>query len=220
MQLMCGIAGLVDHSGGRSRDVLVRTASGMAATLRHRSPDDTGAWVDPDAGVALGHRRLSIIDLSEHGHQPMASASGRWYLTYNGEIYNFRSLLAELEGLGHRFRGHSDTEVALAAIEQWGVRGALERFNGMFAFALWDRRERQLILARDRLGEKPLYYGGDGARFAFASELKALREVPELALTVDRESLALYARYGYVPAPRSIYRGISKLGPGEMLTLD
>jgi asparagine synthase (glutamine-hydrolysing) len=217
---MCGIAGFVDFAGAGSPEALGRVGLSMAGALRHRGPDDEGVWVDPDRRAVLAHRRLSIVDLSAAGHQPMASASGRWMLTYNGEIYNFPVLRDELEAHGHRFRGHSDTEVLLAGVEQWGIRGALERCNGMFSLALWDRRERLLTLARDRLGEKPLYYGRAGSVFLFGSELRALRAHPAFEAVVDRESIALFLRYSYVPAPRSIYEGIHKLGPGEILVLD
>jgi asparagine synthase (glutamine-hydrolysing) len=192
----------------------------MAAALAHRGPDDAGQWIDPASGVALGHRRLAVLDLSQAGHQPMVSAQGRYVLTYNGELYNFTQLRPELERAGQRFAGHSDTEVLLAAIEAWGVREALGRCNGMFAFALWDRRERTLTLARDRLGEKPLYYGRAGDHVVFASELGAIRRHPRLRERVDRAALAAYLRYGYVPAPHSILEGISKLGPGQLLTID
>jgi len=217
---MCGIAGFVDFTGRDSLEDLADVGLSMAGALRHRGPDDEGVWVDPDARAVLAHRRLSIIDLSAAGHQPMASASGRWMLTYNGEIYNFRVLRKELEGHGHGFRGHSDTEIILAAVEQWGIRSTLERCNGMFSLALWDRRERLLTLARDRLGEKPLYYGRAGSVFLFGSELKALRAHCAFDAPIDRKSIALFLRYSYVPAPRSIYEGIHKLGPGEMLVLD
>jgi asparagine synthase (glutamine-hydrolysing) len=191
----------------------------MANTLRHRGPDDFGAWVDAATGIALGHRRLSILDLSPLGHQPMHSASGRYALSFNGEIYNFRALRSELEDLGHTFRGHSDTEVMLACFSQWGVHQAVKRFNGMFAFALWDREESLLHLARDRFGEKPLYYGWLGKTFVFASELKAVRAHPDFESDIDRDVLALYFRHGYIPAPYSIYRGVSKVPPGTVLTM-
>ena len=191
----------------------------MASTLGRRGPDDFGAWIDAATGIALGHRRLSILDLSPLGHQPMHSASGRYALSFNGEIYNFRALHSELEGLGHTFRGHSDTEVMLASFSQWGIHQAVERFNGMFAFALWDREERLLHLARDRFGEKPLYYGWMGRTFIFASELKALRSHPDFEADIDRNVLALYFRHGYIPAPYSIFSGISKVLPGTILTL-
>jgi len=191
----------------------------MANGVTHRGPDDSGTWLDESAGVALGHRRLSIQDLSPLGHQPMVSASGRYVVAYNGEIYNFCQLQQELQSRGYTFRGHSDTEVLLAAVEAWGVEGALERFVGMFAFALWDREDRVLFLARDRLGEKPLYYGWQGGSFLFASELKALRQHPAWEGEVDRDALALYMRHNYVPAPWSIYRGIRKLLPGTLLRI-
>jgi asparagine synthase (glutamine-hydrolysing) len=215
---MCGLTGFV-HDGRGAYDpgsVIER----MTSCITHRGPDDAGAWRDDDAGVVLGHRRLSIIDLSPEGHQPMASASGRYLIAFNGEIYNFVAVRQELEREGGvRWRGHSDTEIMLAAFERWGLAGALQRFNGMFAFALWDRTERKLHLARDRAGEKPLYYGWVGGAFVFGSELKALRAFPGWEGEVDVEALALFMRHNYVPAPRSIYRGISKLPPGTVLTL-
>jgi asparagine synthase (glutamine-hydrolysing) len=218
-QPMCGIVGFLDTSRRRGTGELRDLVLGMANTLRHRGPDDSGAWVDAATGIALGHRRLSILDLSPLGHQPMHSASGRYALSFNGEIYNFRILRSELEGLGHTFRGHSDTEVMLACFSQWGVRQAVKRFNGMFAFALWDREARLLHLARDRFGEKPLYYGWMGRTFLFGSELKALRAHPDFRADIDRDALALYFRYGYIPAPYSIYRGVSKVLPGTVLTM-
>jgi asparagine synthase (glutamine-hydrolysing) len=190
----------------------------MTATLRHRGPDDEGVWAE--AGVGLGSRRLAVVDLTEEGHQPMTSASGRYVLAFNGEIYNHLDLRRELEARGHRFRGRSDTEVFLEAVERRGIRGALERSNGMFALALWDRRERRLTLARDRLGEKPMYYGRLGGGFAFASELKALRAHPTFEGEIDRDAMAQFLRHKYVPGPRSIYRGIHKLPPATMLTVD
>lgn len=217
---MCGIAGLVDWGGGgvdasEAREIV----SAMTDALRHRGPDDAGAWVDPVAGVALGHRRLSIIDLSPLGHQPMHSADGRYVITFNGEIYNFRALYHELSGLGHRFRGHSDTEVLLAAVSEWGVRPAVERFNGMFAFALWDRAQHALHLVRDRAGEKPLYYGWVGGALVFGSELKALLAYPQFRPEIDREALVSFLRLGYVPAPHTIYRGVAKLPPATILSV-
>jgi asparagine synthase (glutamine-hydrolysing) len=191
----------------------------MSDTLRHRGPDDGGEWADAAAGIALGHRRLSIIDLSPQGRQPMQSASGRYVITFNGEIYNFKALRRELESLGHSFQGHSDTEVILAAVSQWGLKDALSRFNGMFAFGLWDREERLLHLVRDRLGEKPLYYGRMGRTFLFGSELKALRAHPAFKAEINRNVLALYLRHNYIPAPYSIYEGIYKLPSGTILTL-
>lgn len=191
----------------------------MAAALRHRGPDDGGAWADAACGVALGARRLAVVDLSQEGHQPMASTSGRWVLSYNGEVYNHQDLRRRLETKRVTFRGHSDTEVMLAAVETWGLAQALARLNGMFALALWDRRERKLHLVRDRLGEKPLYYGWQGPVFLFGSELKALRRHPDFSAQVDRRVLALYLSRNCVPAPHAIYAGVAKLPPGTSLTI-
>jgi asparagine synthase (glutamine-hydrolysing) len=193
----------------------------MTDAVAHRGPDDYGIWTDRALGLFLGHRRLSIVDLSAAGHQPMASASERYVLAYNGEIYNHHDLRAELEeiGVAPEWRGHSDTEVLLAALEHWGLEETLVRLNGMFAFALWDRAEKRLTLARDRLGEKPLYYGRSGSTFLFGSELKALTCHPAFEGTVDRQALTLFLRYNYVPAPFSIWRGIAKLPPGHMVQI-
>jgi asparagine synthase (glutamine-hydrolysing) len=217
---MCGIVGFLETTGATGADELAARARAMAETLAHRGPDDAGVWVDAEAGVALGHRRLAVIDLSPEGRQPMVSASGRFVIVYNGEVYNFRALRAELERGGVRFRGHSDTEVMLEAVGRWGFEDALARFNGMFAFALWDRHDRRVYLARDRLGEKPLYYGWMGSTFLFGSELKALRRHPAFRGEIDREALALFARFAYVPAPWSIYRGIRKLPAASWLAID
>lgn len=213
---MCGIVG---YWGGGSVDAAI--AQRMAARIASRGPDDFGVWVDKAAGVALAHRRLAILDLSPAGHQPMVSPCGRYVLVYNGEIYNHQDLRAELESEGGQFdwRGHSDTETLLAALRHWGVEGALRRLNGMFAFALWDTRERALFLARDRMGEKPLYYGRVGDAFFFASELKALTVHPDWRGEVNRDALALYMRHNYVPAPWSIYRGIAKLPPAQFVVV-
>ena len=216
---MCGIAGMF-HPGGIDDAEARRTLAAMTAALEHRGPDDAGAWLDPTAGIALGHRRLSIIDLSPLGHQPMHSADGRYVITFNGEIYNFRALRHDLAARGHAFRGHSDTEVLLAAVAEWALRPAVERCNGMFAFAVWDRADRTLHLVRDRAGEKPLYYGWLGGTLLFGSELKALRAHPAFHAEVDRDALALFLRHGYIPAPYTIYRGVFKLPPGTVLTLE
>jgi len=218
---MCGICGFIDGSRGQagSEDLIGK----MVSHLRHRGPDSSGYWVDPDSGVALGHSRLAILDLSEAGHQPMHSSSGRYVISYNGEIYNFRDLRGNLERGGipkATFRGHSDTEVILESIETCGMDEALRRFNGMFAFAILDRKMRRLTLARDRMGEKPLYYGRAGKAFFFASELKALRVFSDFEFKVNRDVLPLYLRYGYVPSPWSIYKDIFKLPPGMALTID
>lgn len=217
---MCGIAGFWLGSSAKGGAGLQSVIRNMADAIAHRGPDDSGVWMDAGVGIALGHRRLSIIDLSPQGHQPMHSASGRYVLTYNGEIYNYRDIRSELEkSIAFDWRGHSDTEVMLAAIEHWGLRAALERFNGMFAFALWDRAERVLHLARDRLGEKPLYYGWAGQSFLFGSELKALRAHPGWRGEIDRSALALLMRHDYIPAPHSIYAGIRKLPPATVFSL-
>ncbi len=215
---MCGFAGILSTEG-LTRDELRGHAERMAATLRHRGPDDEGAWVDEEAGVAFGFRRLSIIDLSEAGHQPMRSSTGRCTLMFNGEIYNYRELRADLEREGVRFRGASDTEVLLEALEAWGVERTLTRANGMFAVALWDSRDRTLTLARDRLGIKPLFVYWETGLLLFASELKALLAGPRFERVVDRDALTSYFRYLHVPAPLSIFRGVTKLLPGHMLVV-
>lgn len=191
----------------------------MADTLAHRGPDDAQAWVDPESGVAIGFRRLAIVDLSPEGAQPMHSESGRYVIAFNGEVYNFGALRQQLEPMGHHFRGHSDTEVMLAAIEQWGLEAAVRRFVGMFAFALWDREKRQLSLVRDRLGIKPLYYGRMGQTFLCGSELKALYAHPDFRHEINRDALTLFVRHNYVPTPYTIYKGIHKLLPGCILTI-
>ena len=211
---MCGILGVLNRSGRASRLDLPH----LATMLRHRGPDSQGVWEDHEAGIAFAHCRLAIVDLSPAGHQPMISAHGRYVLTYNGEIYNYRSLRAELEELEPwTWRGHSDTEVLLAGFEVWGVRATIERAAGMFAFAVWDRQERTLTLGRDRAGEKPLYYGEIGGDFVFASELKPLCAHPDFRGEIDRDVLALFLRHNYVPAPYCIFRGLRKLEPGCLL---
>ena len=217
---MCGLAGFFERTTRTRSEQFRSIAERMSAAIRHRGPDDDDVWYDAEAGIALGHRRLSIIDLSMHGRQPMTSESGRYVIAYNGEVYNFPDLRQELEPLGHTFRGHSDTEVILAAIEEWGLETTLGRLVGMFAFALWDRTTRRLQLVRDRLGIKPLYYGWTGQTFLFASELRAIEQHPEFKSEVNREALSLYLRYSYVPAPWSMLKGIHKLMPGSILTTD
>ena len=213
---MCGVAGFWARSDWRGAfESSVRL---MTDAINYRGPDDQGHWVDRKAGIALGHRRLSIIDLSPEGHQPMPSDSGRYLISFNGEIYNFRELRKELDN-GSPWRGHSDTEVMLKAIEAWGLEAAVKRFVGMFAFALWDRKERRLHLVRDRLGIKPMYYGWSGGTFLFGSELKALRAHPEFEAEIDRDVVSLLIRFGDIPAPYSIYKDIYKLTPGTILTL-
>lgn len=216
---MCGIAGFLYRSQRPDSDSLRRIAHDMAEQIRHRGPNAEGLWVAAEDGLGFGHRRLSIIDLSDAGAQPMASASGRYMITYNGEIYNFRELRKDLEAKDYAFRGHSDTEVLLGAIDVWGLEEALRRANGMFALALWDRREKSLSLARDRVGKKPLYYGWCGETFLFASELKAIRAHPDFYGDIDRGALQDLLSSGWIKAPRSIYRQIKKLAPGHILTL-
>jgi len=215
---MCGIAGFLE-SGETGKEKLKAITTMMTDRLDHRGPDDSGVWVDAAAGIALGHRRLSIIDLSPAGHQPMKSTSGRYVIAYNGEVYNFKEVRQKLEKQGIGFRGESDTEVLLTAIEAWGLQNAIKECVGMFAFALWDRKNRSLSLVRDRLGEKPAYFGWQGKSFIFASELKAMREHPDWMGEINRDALALFMRHNYVPAPYSIYKGIYKLQPGTILTL-
>lgn len=218
---MCGITGFIDSSSSWSEERLQQDVSKMIATIRHRGPDDAGCWTDEKAGVALGFRRLAIIDLSADGHQPMTSTSGRYVIVFNGEIYNFDALREEIS-IAHpdmSWRGHSDTEVLLAAVECWGLEIAIQKFNGMFAFAIWDRQKRVLQLARDRMGEKPLYYGWMKGAFLFGSELKALKSHPKWGGEINRDALGLFVRHNYVPAPFSIYDNIFKLGPGCLLTV-
>jgi asparagine synthase (glutamine-hydrolysing) len=220
---MCGIAGFLGGRWPGPTDTAAILAR-MSHNLRHRGPDRSAMWIGEQDRIGFAHDRLAIIDLSAAGDQPMHSHSGRFVIIYNGEIYNHSDIRDELAASGGacNWSGHSDTETLLAAIEAWGVRGALERATGMFAFALWDRHEKALTLARDRLGEKPLYYGRQGgcdAPFLFGSELKALAEHPAFERDIDRQALTLLLRYGYIPAPFSIYRGIAKLPAGAILTL-
>ena len=215
---MCGIAGVLNSSAA-ARPRLERDGRAMADSLAHRGPDDSGLWSDLEAGIVLMHRRLSIVDLSSAGHQPMTSADGRFVITYNGEIYNFQDLRPALEARGVVFRGHSDTEVMLEAFAAYGIAPTIKRLIGMFAIAVWDRRERTLTLMRDRLGIKPLYWAKFGGLFMFGSELKALRACPDWEPRIDRSAVASYMRYACVPAPYSIYEGVRKLEPGTILTL-
>jgi asparagine synthase (glutamine-hydrolysing) len=217
---MCGLTGFW-QPGNFSADAAQAVAEEMAGRIAHRGPDDAGVWIDERAGVALAHRRLAILDLSPAGHQPMASSCGRHVIVFNGEIYNHLDLRHALEaaGAGPAWRGHSDTETLIAAIAAWGVERALGASVGMFAFAVWDRQAQVLTLARDRMGEKPLYYGWQGETFLFGSELKALKAHPDFNAPIDRGSLALFLRHNYIPAPYSIYRGIQKLPPGSFLEI-
>ena len=217
---MCGIAGFWTRGGGDPA-AMRRTVTAMTDRIAHRGPDDAGAWTDAAPGIALGHRRLAIIDLSAAGHQPMASPSGRYVTVFNGEIYNFGEIRAALDrgGAAPDWRGHSDTEVMLAGFDAWGIVETLRRSNGMFALAVWDRQKRELVLARDRLGEKPLYYGRCGSTVLFASELRAIEAHPGFTRVIDRASVGAFLRYGYVPAPHSIWQGIAKLPPATMITI-
>ena len=215
---MCGIAGIATWVSGCS---VSKIAEKMTSPIFHRGPDDFGVWEDSRYGVAFGHRRLAILDLTPHGHQPMVSPSGRYTIAYNGEIYNFLEIKAELidSGFSVAWKGGSDTEVLLAAVECWGLELTLQRLVGMFAFALWDSEKQSIVLARDRVGEKPLYYGLVGDKFVFASELKAIQSVFKDELEIDRSALSQFVRFGYVPAPKSIYNGISKLKPGHYISI-
>jgi asparagine synthase (glutamine-hydrolysing) len=214
---VCGITGVFDPAGATPAERLGELAGAMAATLRHRGPDDDGVWVDASSGVGLGFRRLAIIDLSSAGHQPMRSPSGRYTMVFNGEIYNHRELRQALAPDMH-LHGQSDTEVLLARMDERGVHAALTEANGMFALAVFDAGTREVHLARDRLGEKPLYYGWAGGHLVFGSELKALRAHPDMAATIDRGALALFLRYTFVPAPHTIYQGVRKLLPGTTVS--
>lgn len=213
---MCGIVGILGSSG-----ISTEVIQGMTGAIRHRGPDDDGVWLDSEAGIGLGHRRLSIVDLSSMGHQPMLSASGRFVISYNGEIYNHLELRSQLDSAGltppDGWRGHSDTETLLHAIAAWGLEAAIGRCVGMFAFALWDRNDRKLFLVRDRFGEKPLYYGWIAGNFVFGSELKALRVHPRFDNPIDPRAIATFASRSYIPAPLSVYQGIFKLPPGCLL---
>ena len=216
---MCGIAGVWDRRTPPAAEITNRLEA-MSAALAHRGPDDAGAFVDETTGVGLGHRRLAVIDCSPTGHQPMTSADGRFTVVTNGEIYNYVELRQQLRRAGREFRGTSDTEVLLAGFERWGVRRTLERANAMFAVAVWDAQERCLYLARDRFGEKPLYYGWAGKTLLFGSELKALQAHPEFLPEVDRDALTLYFRHNCIPAPRSVYAGVAKIPPGCLVRIE
>jgi len=214
---MCGIVGYWDKTGADTAVV-----EQMVLRIQHRGPDNSGIWLNHEGTLALAHRRLSILDLSPAGHQPMVSPCGRYVLVYNGEIYNHLTLRAELEQEGAHFnwRGHSDTETLLAAVHHWGIEKTLQRLNGMFAFALWDNRQKTLFLARDRMGEKPLYYGQHNGCFFFGSELKSFKAHPNWQGEIDRDALALYMRHNYIPAPWSIYKGIKKLLPAHYVVIN
>ncbi|HEV2625188.1 MAG TPA: asparagine synthase (glutamine-hydrolyzing) [Xanthobacteraceae bacterium] len=216
---MCGIAGFLTGASGGFASQLAEVSSAMDVCLQHRGPDDHGVWIDEESGVALVHRRLSILDLSPAGHQPMISADGRFMIIYNGEIYSHQPIAAELAARGHKFHGHSDTEVIVNSFAVNGIEATLKRMIGMFAIALWDRRDRTLTLIRDRLGIKPLYWAKFGKLFLFGSELKALRAHPGWTAQIDRNAVAAFMRHNYIPAPHTVYQGVYKLEPGTTLTL-
>jgi asparagine synthase (glutamine-hydrolysing) len=222
---MCGFAGFLDQGSINFSD-WPALLENMGSAIAHRGPDDAGHWTDADAGIGLVHRRLSIVDLSPAGHQPMVSASGRYVIAFNGEIYNHQNLRAELSKVGAdttaigAWRGHSDTETMLAGFDCWGIERTLKQCVGMFAFAVWDKQSRELLLARDRLGEKPLYYGVQNGVLLFGSELKALKVHPSFIGEIDRDAISLQMRHSYIPAPFSIYRGIRKLPAGSLLRVN
>jgi asparagine synthase (glutamine-hydrolysing) len=218
---MCGFAGFLDPKLTRCDERLTTLVRDMNCAITPRGPDSAGEWTDAYSGIALGHRRLSIMDLSPAGHQPMLSACGRYVIIFNGEVYNHHAMRAELAaaGVSPAWRGHSDTEVMLAAIAHWGLDAALSRFNGMFAFALWDKEAKTLTLARDRMGEKPLSYGWVNGIFFFASTLDACRAHPDFNASIDPQTQALFLRYGNVPAPYTLFTGMKKLLPAQVLTL-
>lgn len=216
---MCGIAGFFTKELVNS-DKYTTIVEQMGATIKHRGPDSCGSWVSEKEGIALAHQRLSILDLSQAGHQPMTSASGRFVISYNGECYNFKELRAELSETGVNFKSNTDTEAILEATEQWGVEKTLKRLNGMFAFALWDREKHELTIARDRIGIKPLYYGYCQKTLLFSSELKAFKAFPGFAPAVDNDALALYLQYKYIHAPYTIFKDIKKLLPGHYLKIN
>ncbi len=215
---MCGITGFLDTSRDRSNSELEARVTRMSDRIVHRGPDSSGTWVDESNGIALGFRRLAIVDLTPTGRQPMISSSGRFIMVFNGEVYNYNELREELTKSGITFRGTSDSEVMVEAIDAWGLLSAVKRFNGQFAFALWDRRDRFLHLVRDRVGVKPLYYGWTGKSLLFGSELKCLRAYPEFVGEIDRNALALFTRHNYIPAPFSIFEDVHKQMPGTILS--
>jgi asparagine synthase (glutamine-hydrolysing) len=216
---MCGLVGYFGGNANiseQSGEVLLES---MADQITRRGPDDAGYWYSPEQKIGLGHRRLSIVDLSPAGHQPMSSASGRYIIAFNGEIYNHPQLRKDLSVHARAWRGHSDTETLLAGFDHWGIQKTIELAVGMFAFAVWDRQEHILTLGRDRIGEKPLYYGRHGKTFLFGSEMKALKQHPAFRSEINRDAVSLLLRHNYIPAPYSIYQGISKLEPGCLLSV-
>ena len=216
---MCGLAGFWQRNRQFDRETCEHIISQMCDVIKYRGPDSKGYWQNSTAEIVLGHRRLAILDLSPNGAQPMSSADGRFHMVYNGEIYNHLEIRKELQKSGHTFRGHSDTETMLACFAEWGLEESFKRFNGMFACAIFDQKLNQLTLLRDRMGIKPLYYGTVNDTFAFASELKPFRQIPNFNASINRDALDLYMAYGYIPAPYSIYNGIYKISPGTYITL-
>ncbi len=216
---MCGITGIF---GNLRKEEFDSSIHEMSATLNHRGPDDAGTWINEENGVAFGHQRLSIIDLSSAGHQPMVSHCGRFTTVFNGEIYNHLQLRDKLNTSANKqsWKGHSDTETLVTAFSQWGIEKTLQQLVGMFAIAVWDFKEKRLFLIRDRFGEKPLYYGWSNGVFLFGSELKALQKYKRFSNQIDRGALSLYMKYMYVPTPYSIFRDIYKLEPGCILQID
>lgn len=219
---MCGIVGFWDTKHRNTQEQLLHTVTRMRDMIVHRGPDGAGNWVDATTGIAFGHRRLAIVDLTEHGHQPMSSASGRYVITYNGEVYNHQDIKQQLVAANYAptWQGHSDTEVILAAFEAWGIEAALQKFVGMFAIALWDRQEKLLYLIRDRMGEKPLYYGWTDDYLLFGSELKALKAHFAWKQSIDQNAVGLLLQYNCIPAPYTIYQNMHKLEPGHMLVIN
>jgi len=216
---MCGLTGFWEPGATNSREQLETTVTKMADTLYKRGPDSSGVWCDPECGIAMGHRRLAIIDLSTAGHQPMVSASGRTVISFNGVIYNYQELRKELESAGIKFRGSSDTEVLLEACELWGVINTTKRLIGMFAFVVWDGQQLKLTLVRDRLGKKPLYWGWQGDTFFFGSECKSFSPHPSWRPAINRSAVAVFLRYSYISAPLSIYQNIKQMRPGHIVTV-
>lgn len=216
---MCGIAGFIASRPQKAFQELKFIADAMDLSLRHRGPDDHDTWIDNETGVALVHRRLSIVDLSSAGHQPMLSADGRYVIVYNGEVYSHAEIRSEIEATGHQFRGHSDTEVILESLARVGIPATVDRLIGMFALAVWDRKTRTLSLIRDRLGIKPIYWTKQVGLFMFASELKALRKHPGWTPRIRADAVASFLRHNYIPAPNTVYQDVYKLEPGTILTL-
>ena len=215
---MCGLTGFLDASRSKTADELLNQVGRMADTLHHRGPDDTGTWCEPAHGIALGFKRLSIVDLSSAGHQPMSSSNGRFTIAFNGEIYNYNELRNELIAKGRSFRGHSDTETLIEGFAEWGVETTIQRCVGMFAFAVWDHRDQVLTLGRDRLGKKPLYFWRSGSLVLFASETKALRAHPAFQARIDRKMLGAFLKHSYLPT-QSIYQNVVSVLPGSLTSI-